>query len=337
MLEACEGNLKTAIVTGGAGFIGSHLVERLVADGVSVTVVDNLSTGSSENLRGTSCEFIEADVSRAGSWMQKFANIDSVFHLAGRADIVPSVENPRVYFETNVDGTFNVLEASRAAGVKRFVYAASSTCYGLAQEFPTPEDAPLRPEFPYALTKLLGENLVLHWAQLYNLPAISLRFFNVYGPRARSSGSYGALFGVLLAQKLANKPFTIVGDGEQTRDFTYVSDVVDALVTAAKSTIRSRVYNVGSGSTVSINRIVELLEGERTFIPKRPGEPDCTFAKIERIATELNWKPRVSIEEGVERMLENIQLWRSAPVWDPASISKATEAWFKHLGESTRC
>ena len=159
-----------------------------------------------------------------------FAGIDWVFHLAALADIVPSMENPAKYHQANVDGTVAVLEASRYAGVKRFVYSASSSCYGIPDQVPTLETSPIRPMYPYALTKNLGEQCVMHWNQVYQMPCMSLRLFNVYGPRSRTSGTYGAVFGVFLAQKLAGRPFTVVGDGEQTRDFTFVTDVVEAFI-----------------------------------------------------------------------------------------------------------
>ena len=210
---------------------------------------------------------------------------------------------------------------------------SSSSCYGIPDFFPTPETSEISPQYPYALTKRLGEELVLHWGSTYNLPVISLRFFNVYGPRSRTSGTYGAVFGVFLAQKLSNKPYTIVGDGTQTRDFTFVTDVADAILTAGESNISGEIYNVGSGKTISVNRIVELLDGPRVFIPKRPGEPDCTFADIQKIKQELKWRPRVPIEDGVQELLENIDYWSSAPVWDPNSIKLATKDWFKYLGD----
>ena len=226
-----------AIVTGGAGFIGSHLVDRLLDDGHSVTVIDNFATGRAANVAHRAddgrLKVIEADVADAAAMAEHIRDVDWVFHLAALADIVPSVERPVDYFRANVDGTFAVLEAARAAGVKRFVYTASSSCYGIPDEYPTPESAEIRTEYPYALTKYLGEELALHWAKVYGIPLVSLRLFNVYGPRSRTSGTYGAVFGVFLAQKLAGEPFTVVGDGEQTRDFTYVTDVARAFVEAA--------------------------------------------------------------------------------------------------------
>jgi len=323
-----------AIVTGGAGFIGSHLVDALLALGHEVTVLDNFSTGRAENLAHVSSkiQLHECDISTPGSWTQLIKNGDWVFHLAALADIVPSIQQPGPYFRANVDGSFNLLQACTAAGVARFVYAASSSCYGIPDSYPTPESADIRPQYPYALTKRMGEELVMHWAQVYKLPAVSTRFFNVYGTRSRTSGTYGAVLGVFLAQKLGGKPFTVVGDGHQTRDFTYVTDIASALIAVAKSDKVGKIYNVGSGKSVSVNRLVELLGGEKIHIPKRPGEPDCTFADISAISQDLAWSPKVSIEEGVVMVLQDIDYWRSAPVWTPESIASATHDWFKYLG-----
>jgi UDP-glucose 4-epimerase len=253
--------------------------------------------------------------------------------MAGLADIVPSIEQPDLYYQVNVSGTLNVLQCANEADVKRVVYAASSSSYGIPDEYPTPETAPISPQYPYALTKYMGEELVLHWSQTYNLPAVSLRLFNVYGPRSRTTGAYGAVFGVFLAQKINGKPFTVVGDGSQTRDFTYVTDVARAFIAAAKSEVSGEAINVGSGSHYSVNRLVELLGGPVTYIPKRPGEPDCTYAETGKIKRTLNWEPKVSFDEGVKCMLDSIQDWRKAPVWDPDSITEATSSWFRHLGE----
>ena len=323
------------IVTGGAGFIGSHLTDLLLSHGHSVKVIDNLCGGWKKNLseaeKNPHFQFVEADIRSFSSIEPHFEGIDWVFHLAALADIVPSIEKPRDYFETNVDGTFNVLEASKRFGIKRFLYAASSSCYGLAKQFPTPETAAIDPQYPYALTKYLGEQLVLHWAQVYKLPALSLRLFNVFGPRSRTTGVYGAVFGVFLAQKLNQKPFTVVGTGEQTRDFTYVADVADAFYTAAMSDLVNTYMNVGRSGHYSVNRLVQLLGGPITYIPKRPGEPDCTFADIAKIQKMLNWQPKISFEEGVRRILARIEDFRDAPVWEPASIEQATKTWFDYL------
>lgn len=324
------------LITGGAGFIGSHLVDLALQKGHRVTVLDNLTTGWLKNLREAqnhpNFAFQEVDIRDRAVLAKQFVGVDWVFHLAALADIVPSIEAPRAYFETNVDGTFNVLEAAAAAKVKRFVYAASSSCYGIPSVYPTPENAPTSPQYPYALTKLLGEQLVMHWAQVYKLPALSLRLFNVFGPRSRTTGTYGAVFGVFLAQKLYGKPFTVVGDGTQTRDFTYVSDVAEAFYAAAASSLSGEIMNVGSGGHYSVNRLVELLGGPVIHIPKRPGEPDCTFADVSKISTKLCWSAKVSFEKGVAELVQRIDEFRDAPLWEPASIHKATEKWFQYLG-----
>ena len=324
-----------SLVTGGAGFIGSHLVDHLLAEDHEVVVLDNISTGHWGNLehleQQDKFEFYEVDVRDNGEIDKHFDGVDWVFHLAALADIVPSIQQPLGYLRAGTDGTVSVLEAARQSGVKKFLYAASSSCYGIPDTYPTPEDAEIRPQYPYALAKNLGEQCVMHWADVYDLPAISLRLFNVYGPRARTTGTYGAVFGVFLAQKLARKPFTVVGDGTQTRDFTYVSDVVSAFYSAADSSTTKEIMNVGSSQTYSINRLVELLGGEVTYVPKRPGEPDCTFADVTKIKNILDWQASVSFEAGVEMMLENIDYWRDAPVWNPESIETATKEWFEYL------
>ena len=328
--------MKT-LVTGGCGFIGSHMVDRLLVEGHRVIVIDNCSTGRLENLAhhkaNKNLEIIEADICDSKYIESLFIDIDWVFHFAALADIVPSIQNPEAYFHSNVNGTFSVLQAAKQANVKRFMYTASSSCYGIPDHYPTDEEAEIRPEYPYALTKRMGEELVLHWGKVYKLPVVSLRLFNVYGTRSRTSGTYGAVFGVFLGQKLAGKPYTVVGNGTQTRDFTYVTDVVDAFYTVAQSEIKDEIFNIGSNHTYSVNQLVELLEGEVTYIPKRPGEPDCTFADTAKVKKMLNWEPKITLEMGVKNILENIEYWRKAPVWTPESIKDATADWFKFLGK----
>ena len=326
-----------AIVTGGAGFIGSHMVDLLIKNNYEVTVIDNLANGRLDNIKHHKgkIQFIQADIGDYNVDLDKyFEDVDYVFHYAALADIVPSINNPIKYHKANVDGTIRILEASRKSKkLKKFVYAASSSCYGIPGTYPTPETSAIAPEYPYAHTKTVGEQYVMHWGQLYNMPVISLRFFNVYGIRHRTSGTYGAVFGVFLAQLLNNQPLTIVGDGEQTRDFTYVTDIVDACFKASQSNITQEIFNVGSDNTYSINYLAELLGGEKTYIPKRPGEPDCTYADITKIKTMLNWHPKVSFEDGVKTMLDNIEQWKDAPVWDENSINEATKEWFEYLGD----
>ena len=328
--------MKKVLVTGGAGFIGSHLCQALIAEGHEVHVVDNLANGRWENLARLDDEprlhRHQLDINERERMASLCAGADSVFHLAALADIVPSIERPLDYMRANFDGTLSVLEAARRAGVRRLVYTASSSCYGISQVHPTPEQAPCVPRYPYALSKYLAEQAALHWNQVYGLPVVSLRLFNVYGPRSRTSGSYGAMFGVFLAQKLAGQPFTVVGDGSQSRDFTYVTDVVDAFVRAAASDVTGRVFNVGTGRPASVNHIVELLGGPVVHLPRRPGEPDITHADVREIQAALGWQARVPIEEGVRRMLAEIHHWKDAPVWTADGISRATASWFQYLG-----
>lgn len=326
------------LVTGGAGFIGSHLVDRLIADGRQVRVLDSFVVGRRANLQqhkdSPRLQVLEGDVADSAAVGAASVGVERIFHLAARADIVPSIQEPDAYFRANVDGTFVVLEAARRNAVQRFIYVASSSCYGIPATYPTPETAPPDTRYPYALTKYLGEQLVLHWAQVYRLPALSLRFFNVYGPRARTSGTYGAVFGVFLAQLLAGKPLTVVGNGKQTRDFTFVTDVVDALITAAGSDRTGEVYNVGSGQPVSVNELIRQLGSPPTVqVPKRPGEPDCTWADISKIRMDLGWEPKVKFADGVRVMRENIDYWRDAPVWTVSSVAEATSEWFRVLGK----
>jgi UDP-glucose 4-epimerase len=325
-----------AVVTGGAGFIGSHTVDLLLERGFGVRAIDNLVGGRRENVaqHASDRDFTleERDIRSYAPGDPLFRGAKYIFHFAGIGDIVPSIERPLEYMSANVQGTVHMLESARHARVEKFVYAASSSCYGLAK-VPTREDHPIAPQYPYALSKLQGEQAAFHWHQVYGLPVNSIRIFNAYGTRSRTSGAYGAVFGVFLRQKLAGKPFTVVGDGTQTRDFLYVTDVAKAFLAAAETPLVGRIWNLGAGKPQSVNRLVELLGGERVAIPKRPGEPDCTWADITKITAELGWKPQVSFEEGVSKIVADIDYWRDAPLWEPESIAKATKTWFECLGQ----
>jgi UDP-glucose 4-epimerase len=327
-----------AVVTGGAGFIGSHMVDLLADQGFRVHVIDNLVGGRAANLaqhaRNPDVHLDERDVRTLAADDRAFRGARYAFHFAGIGDIVPSIERPSDYVSVNVHGTVQVLEAARHAGVHKLVYAASSSCYGLAT-VPTAEDHPIAPQYPYALSKYLGELAVFHWHQVYRLPVNAIRIFNAYGTRARTSGAYGAVFGVFLRQKLAGAPFTVVGDGTQRRDFVYATDVAAAFLRAAETERTGEAWNVGAGNPQSVNRLVELLGGKVVHLPKRPGEPDCTWADIGKITRELGWKPVVSFEEGVARVLAEIDYWRDAPLWDAVSIAAATKRWFEALAEKT--
>jgi UDP-glucose 4-epimerase len=328
-----------AVVTGGAGFIGSHMVDLLLERGFAVRALDNLVGGRRQNVaqHATSPHFTleERDIRSYKPDDALFRGTRYVFHFAGIGDIVPSIEDPLQYMSVNLQGTVHMLECARAARIDKFVYAASSSCYGLAQ-VPTREDHPIAPQYPYALSKYQGEQAAFHWQRVYNLPVNSIRIFNAYGTRSRTSGAYGAVFGVFLRQKLAGKPFTVVGDGTQRRDFLYVTDVAKAFLAAAETRHVGRVWNLGAGNPQSVNRLVELLGGEKIHIPKRPGEPECTWADISRLTSDLAWKPEVSFEDGVARILAEIDYWKEAPLWDAASIAEATRTWFKYLTQQER-
>ena len=323
-----------AIVTGGAGFIGSHMVDRLIDNNFRVRVIDDLSGGHLNNLKrhqnNRDLVIENADIRNIDASHSVFKDCEFLFHFAGKGDIVPSIDQPTDYMSINVLGTVQMLEGARAANIKKFVYAASSSCYGLAKT-PTAEDHHINPGYPYALSKYQGEMAAFHWQKVYNLPVNSVRIFNAYGERVRTTGSYGAVFGVFLKQKLERVPFTVVGDGSQRRDFVYVSDVARGFLLAAKTPREGEVYNLGTGNPQTINHLVRLIGGDINYIPERPGEPKCTSANIQKIRTHLSWEPLISFEDGVTRMLECIEDWQHAPLWDPVSIAKATKTWFTFL------
>ena len=321
-------NKKTAVVTGAAGFIGSHMVDLLLSKNFNVIGIDNLVGGHEKNLKhhtdNKNFNLEVCDINKLQNKNSLFSNTDYVFHFAGIGDIVPSIEKPYEYFNTNVLGTISILNILKNYSIKKFVYAASSSCYGLAKT-PTNENHPIDPKYPYALSKYQGEQCCLHWQNIYNLPVVSIRIFNAYGPRVRTTGAYGAVFGVFLKQKLENKKLTVVGDGEQRRDFLYVTDVANAFYLAATSKYKDRIYNVGAGKPKSINALANMIGGDIEYIPKRPGEPDITWANINKISKELNWKPQVKFADGVKKMLNNIDMWKDAPLWNKANIKQATK------------
>jgi UDP-glucose 4-epimerase len=241
-----------AVVTGGAGFIGSHMVDLFLEEGFRVNVVDNLVGGRLQNLehqKGNADLRVDTrDLREIKPGDAVFAGARYVVHFAGIGDIVPSIDRPVDYMSANVLGTVCALESARAAKVEKFVYAASSSCYGLAQELPTTENASINCEYPYALSKYQGEQAVLHWGRVYRLPVNVIRIFNAYGTRSKTTGAYGAVFGVFLAQKLKGKPLTVVGDGTQRRDFLYVTDVARAFYLAAISKVSGEIFNLGRAS-----------------------------------------------------------------------------------------
>lgn len=294
------------LVTGGAGFIGGHLIDRLLLEGHRVRVLDLFRDGVAvHRIHGRldrRLKLIPFDITKAAASASHFRRVDWVFHLAGRSGIAESIANPREFYDVNVTGTMHMLEAARAAGVKKFIYASSASCYGNAPVFPTPEDAPVQLDHPYALTKYLGEQYCLHWWQVYKVPVTILRLFSVYGPKVRKSGNWGPIVSLFMNQKEKGLPLTVAGNGLQSRDFVYIDDVVNAFLTAARRSISGIVLNVGSGKATTIEKFALLIGSRVTYGPGRPEEISRTQADIGKIRRILGWRPKVSIEEGIERV-----------------------------------
>ena len=297
-----------SIITGGAGFIGSNLADHLVNAGHKVIVLDNFVSGKKTNLlhhKKKNLKIIKIDISLNKKLNKYFKGADFVFHLAGLAEITPSFKSPKKYFLNNVLGTLNVLEAVKNKKIKKFIYAASSSCYGNPSTFPTSEKTKIDLKHPYALTKFMGEELVMNYASMFNMPNISFRFFNIYGPRLKTSGPYSAVIGKFLTQKKNRKYLTIVGDGKQTRDFIHVDDLADVFLKIIKSKHVNKIYNLGSGKKTSINTIAKIFNGKKKFIPIRPGEPRNSLANISKLKKDINWKPKISIELGIKKLLKS--------------------------------
>jgi len=293
-----------ALVTGGAGFIGSNLVDELIKQGHEVVILDNLSTGKKENIN-PGAKFIEADITDLEKIKPMFKGIDYVFHLAALPRVQWSIENPIETHNTNINGTLNVLLASRDAKVKRLVYSASSSAYGDTQVLPLKEDLLPQPMSPYGLHKYVGEHYTRLFSLLYGLETVSLRYFNVYGPRMAFEGAYVTVIARFLEQKKEGQKMTITGDGTQTRDFTYVSDVVAANILAAtgKRVGKGEVFNIGAGANYSVNAIAEKLGGEYEYIAPRI-EPHDTLADNLKAREFLGWQPKVSMDEGLKKAVE---------------------------------
>ena len=293
------------IVTGGAGFIGSHLVDRLITDGHEVHILDDLSTGKMENVN-PKAQFHNFDLANHKvnkilfGWEDLWKGTDVVFHMACLARVQPSIENPMLYHDKNVNGLVNVLEMCREHNIKRLVFSSSSSVYGDVEEkdLPTSENKKLNPMSPYALHKFVGEEYCRLYSKIYNVETVSLRYFNVYGDRQPTSGAYCLVMGVFAQQKLNGEPMTIRGDGEQRRDFTYVGDVVDANIKCMDYPLEMNgdVFNIGNGDNRSVNQIADLIGGDRTNV-EPVIEPKETLADNNKAKRVLQWNPKGDLEK----------------------------------------
>ena len=295
------------LVTGGAGFIGSHIVDRLINDGHEVIVVDNLSTGKEENIN-PKAKFYHMDIRNLFE-RDMIKGVDIVFHLACLARVQPSIENPYLYHDVNVNGTHNLLLACKAANVKRFVFSSSSSVYGDTEQVPTNEQCSTEPMSPYAIHKLIGEQYCKLYSELYDIETVSLRYFNVYGDRQPTEGAYCLVMGVFAQQRVNGEPMTIRGDGEQRRDFTYVGDVVEANMKAAFSdrTLKGEVINIGNGDNRSVNQIADLIGGDRITVDPVI-EPKETLAYIGKAKFFFDWEPTGNLEEWIPKWKEELGL-----------------------------
>ncbi|OGZ08304.1 MAG: hypothetical protein A3D65_01055 [Candidatus Lloydbacteria bacterium RIFCSPHIGHO2_02_FULL_50_13] len=296
---------KHAVVTGGAGFIGSHLVAELIKRGWEVDVIDNLVEGKRERVH-PSARFHQVDIRDLAAITQLFADADCVFHLAALPSVEYSIQDPRESHEVNCTGTLHVLEAAKAGGVKRVVYSASCAAYGNQEIIPFHEELKVRPASPYAVQKYVGEQYARLYADLHGLSTVTLRYFNVYGPDQNMNGPYASVLGRFMVRKGEGKPLQITGDGNQTRDFVHVRDVVAANLLAAESPDvgQGEVLNVGSGEAITINDLAKFFGGPVEYVSKRQeirdALADCTRAK-----EALGWKPAVTLEEGIAELLRH--------------------------------
>jgi UDP-glucose 4-epimerase len=283
---------------GGAGFIGSNLVDKLIKQGHDVIVLDNLSTGKIENVN-KKANFKNVDITNLKQIMPYFKDIDYVFHLAALARVQPSIIDPIKTHNTNVTGTLNILWASYTNKIKKVIFSSSSSVYG-DNYLPLVETFKPNPKSPYALHKYIGELYCRMFSSIYKLPTISLRYFNVYGPRQKEEGAYALVIAKFLRQKREGKPMTITGDGTQTRDFTHILDVVNANILAMKSGLMNGdIVNIGGGNNISVNKIAKLIGGKIKYIKPRL-EPHDTLADIKKAKEELGWKPKVKIKKGID-------------------------------------
>lgn len=293
--------MKSVLVTGGAGFIGSHLCEGLLARGYHVRVLDNLSYGNRAWVPAEA-EFHEGDISDITACQRAAQGMDGVFHLAAMSRSGPSQALIELCTASNITGTQNMLLAARDAGVKRFIFSGSSTYYG---NRPPPHRESDPPDILniYGLTKRVGEQYTLLFDQGFNLPSVVLRYFNVYGPRQPQTGAYALVLGIFLKRKAEGKTLEIHGDGSQRRDFVHVRDVVAANIAAYESDVRGEVFNVGSGTSLSVKELADMISPDQVHTEGRKGDSLATLADISKIKAALGWEPKVFFTEGLEELL----------------------------------
>lgn len=324
-------------ITGVAGQLGSQLAEDCLKKGWLVVGFDNLSTGSTDNLNLFTIKHSDFTLVTNHNNIP-FLKYDYVFHCAALANIVDSIKEPFNYYINNVSLTMNFLEFFRAIGCKKFIYCASSSCYGDSPPLPTDENAPIDCKYPYALSKYMGEELVLHYGEIYNMPVISFRIFNIYSPYIKSGKGYGSVIKTFARSYLEifkdKKPLIMIGSGMQNRDFLHVKDCSRALIMGAESDIKNEVFNLGANEPHSINYLIKLMFGDdypRTSMEPRPGEPNTTWADTEKIQEALGWKPEISFEQGIAEVIENIENYRGFPYFDEVGYKKVHEEWNKYI------
>lgn len=306
--------MSKCVVTGAAGFIGSHLTCRLLAQGHEVILIDNFSTGRMENLAevqlGASARLLKLDISREGSLDGVFDGVRWVFHQAATPSVQRSIQDPVATNRTNVNGTLHVLEEARRAGVEKLVFAASSSAYGDTEVLPKHESMPARPKSPYALQKFCGETYCRMYAELYGLATVSLRYFNVFGPRQDPNSPYAAVIPSFIARILSDQSPVVYGDGEQTRDFTHIDNTIDANLRAAESSASGVVLNIACGERFSLNETVAMINSilgksvQPVYQPARRGDVRHSLADITAAREQIGYEPRVSFRQGLERMVE---------------------------------
>ena len=295
------------LVTGGAGFIGSHLVEKLVSKNYEVIVLDNLSTGNLKNLKKvkSKIKFFKYDLVKKKNLASTLHGVKFIYHLAGLSKTLESIKKPKKYYKGNVVATLNLLNECKKIKLKKFVYAASASCYGNPKNIPTSENSKINNLTPYAYTKWKAEQLIMKKSRQQKFSAISLRFFNVYGPRSAATSSYSSVISIFLKLKKNNKPLMIFGDGKQTRDFVHVSDVVNALIKSGESKTCNGIFNVGCQTSVDINKVAKIFDSKINYLPHRKGEPEASKANIAKIKKKLKWKPKISIKKGIKLLIKN--------------------------------